>query len=82
MTARVSGATRVPGGLWFYEKRGASDNQFKLYMRRGLTGTDTLLVDPEALEKSTGKPHAINWYVPSPDGSIVAYGLSRFRINR
>jgi prolyl oligopeptidase len=74
---RVGSITRLPGDLYFLERRAATDNQFKLYMRRGLAGTDTLLVDPEALEKSTGKPHAINWYTPSPDGSIVAYGLSQ-----
>jgi prolyl oligopeptidase len=74
---RVGSITRLPGDLYFLERRAAADNQFKLYMRRGLTGTDTLLVDPEALEKSTGKPHAINWYTPSPDGSVVAYGLSQ-----
>ncbi len=74
---RVGSITRLPGDLYFLERRAATDNQFKLYMRRGLTGADTLLVDPEALEKSTGKPHAINWYVPSPDGSVVAYGLSQ-----
>ena len=74
---RVGSITRLPGDLYFLERRAATDNQFKLYLRRGLTGADTLLVDPEALEKSTGKPHAINWYVPSPDGSVVAYGLSQ-----
>ena len=74
---RVGSITRLPGDLYFLERRGAADNQFKLYMRRGSTGADTLLVDPESLEKSTGKPHAINWYVPSPDGSVVAYGLSQ-----
>ncbi len=74
---RVNSITRLPGEVYFLERRAATDNQFKLYMRRGLSGADTLLVDPQALEKSTGKPHAINWYVPSPDGSIVAYGLSQ-----
>jgi prolyl oligopeptidase len=73
---RVALVNRLPGDLYFSERRSATDNQFKLYMRQGLTGTDKLLVDPEALEKKTGKPHAINWYVPSPDGRLVAYGLS------
>jgi prolyl oligopeptidase len=73
---RVAQVARVPGDLYFMERRGASENQFKLYLRRGLKGSDKLLVDPEALEKQTGKPHAINWYSPSPDGSLVAYGLS------
>ena len=77
VSARVSGVTRLPGGLWFYEKRGAKDNQFKLYARRGLKGSEVLLVDPDAIEKKTGKPHAINYFSPSPDGRFVAYGLSQ-----
>jgi len=73
---RVAQVTRLPGDLFFLERRSATENQFKLYMRQGAKGADKLLVDPEALEKKTGKPHAINWYSPSPDGSLVAYGLS------
>ena len=74
---RVAQVTRLPGELYFLERRSAKDNQYKLYMRQGLTGSDKLLVDPEALEKKTGKPHAINWYTPSPDGRMLAYGLSQ-----
>jgi prolyl oligopeptidase len=74
--ASVFGVQRSAGDRWFYEKRGARDNQFKLYVRQGLKGAETLLVDPEALEKQTGKPHAINFYMPSPDGRYVAYGVS------
>lgn len=75
-SARVVQAVRRPGDLWFYEKRGAADNQFKLYMRNGDSGEEVLLVDPEVLQKRTGKPHAINYFVPSPDGRLVAYGIS------
>ena len=73
---RVAQVNRVPGDLYFMERRSAADNQFKLVMRQGLKGSDKMLVDPEAVEKKTGKPHAINWYTPSPDGKLVAYGLS------
>jgi prolyl oligopeptidase len=73
---RVAQVARTLEDRYFIQRRGASENQFKLYVRQGLKGADTLLVDPEALEKKTGKPHAINWYFPSPDGARVAYGLS------
>lgn len=76
VTDRVAQVVRAPGDLYFMERRSATDNQFKLVVRQGLTGSDRLLVDPEALEKATGQPHAINWYSPSPDGRLVAYGLS------
>jgi prolyl oligopeptidase len=74
--ARVTNVTRLKGELLFYERRGAQDDQFKLFMRQGLQGRERLLFDPETLKKRTGKPHAINYYTPSPDGSIVAVGVS------
>jgi prolyl oligopeptidase len=52
------------------------DNQYKLYVRQGSKGAETLLVDPETMEKKTGKPYAINFYMPSPDGRYVVYGMS------
>ena len=77
VTERVAQLVRLPNDRWFLERRSATANQFKLFVRDGLAGSDKLLVDPEALEKSTGKPHAINWFTPSGDGKIVAYGLSK-----
>jgi len=74
--SRVKQVARETGDRWFLERRGASQNQFKLLMRQGLRGEDRVLVDPEAVEKRTGKPHAINYYSTSPGGALVAYGLS------
>ena len=74
--ARVAQVARETGDQWFSERRGASENQFKLTWRRGVGGQERVLVDPEAAEKHTGKPHAINYYMPSPGGAFVAYGLS------
>lgn len=77
VSARVVAPVRAPGDLYFYEKRGVKDNQFKLYMRKGLDGEETLLVDPELLAKKTGKPHAINYFSVSPSASHIAYGVSQ-----
>ncbi len=77
VTGRVSAVVREAGDRWFFERRGAQDNQFKLYLRQGLAGTERLLVDPEAMEKATGKPHAINYHLPSPGGRLLAYGISQ-----
>lgn len=76
VAARVFGVVRETGDRWFFERRGASENQFKLLVREGLAGKEHVLVDPEAIEKKTGKPHAINYYATSPGGALVAYGLS------
>lgn len=77
VSARVFEATRSAGDIWFYQKRGASEDQFKLCMRKGLNGKEVVLVDPEKIARRTGKPHAINYFMPSPDGRYVAYGLSQ-----
>lgn len=74
--ARVTSIKLLPGELYFYEKRGAADNQFKLFVRRGLRGAERLLVDPDAQTKATGEPHAISFYQPSDSGRYVAYGMS------
>jgi prolyl oligopeptidase len=74
--ARVNGVERRRGEQYFYQRRGAKDDQFKLYMRQGLAGKEKLLFDPETLKAATGKPHAINYFVPSPDGKLVAIGVS------
>jgi prolyl oligopeptidase len=75
-SARVAGVVRLPGELYFYQKRSVGEDQLKLYMRRGLQGPEKLLFDPELLTKKTGKPHAINYFTPSPDGKRVALGVS------
>jgi prolyl oligopeptidase len=72
--ARVIDVQRRPGGRMFFQRRGARDNQFKLYVRDG-KGT-RLLVDPEKTSRATGTPHAINYMQPSWNGRYVAYGLS------
>ncbi len=76
VAARVADVQRRPGDLIFFQKRGAKDNQFKLYVRRGEHGGDRLLVDPDAIHKRTGQPHSIDWYVASTSGRYLAYGLS------
>ena len=74
--ARVSKVQRLPGDVYFYEKRGASDNQFKVYVRHGLHGADRLLIDPDAMTTAGGPPHAVTFYSPSPSGRLLAYGMS------
>lgn len=67
---------RLPGEQLFYLKREAGHAQFKLVTRNGLTGAERVLVDPEQLAKAKGVPHAINYFVPSWNGKLLAYGMS------
>jgi len=63
-------------GAVTYLKRSAEENQFKLYRRDRIDGPERVLVDVDAIARSTGKPHAIDGFSVSPDGRVVAYGLS------
>lgn len=73
---RVQFVALAGGGRVFYEKRGADDNQLKLYVRDGYAGAERLLVDPDALAKADGSPHAIEFFQASNNGKFVAYAVS------
>ena len=73
--SRIGGLVRLRNGTIFFQRRGATDNTFKLYLR-DTDGKERLLADPDDWQKETGRPHAINYFEPSPDGSMVAIGVS------
>jgi len=75
--AKVGGVTRLANGKIFYRKRLASEDIAKLYMRDSMKGAEVLLADPDEFKARTGKPHALNYFVPSWDGRYVAYGISQ-----
>ncbi len=71
------GAISVPipvSGRYFYQRRDGRQNQPVLYMRQGVDGSDRVLVDPNSLD--TAGTIALDWYYPSEDGRLLAYGLS------
>jgi len=74
-SAIVGTARQDAGGNVYFTRRGAKDNTLKLYFRDA-SGRESLLVDPDDWQKETGKPHAINYFAPSPDGRLVAFGIS------
>jgi len=59
---------------YFYQRREGGQNQPVLYVRDGLNGVDRALVDPNA--ESAAGTVALDWYYPSRDGKLLAYGLS------
>jgi prolyl oligopeptidase len=61
-------------GRYFYLRRDGWQNQPVLYWREGVGGTDRVAVDPNAL--SQAGTTALDWYYPSEDGKLLAYGLS------
>lgn len=68
--------TPVPRkGSYFYTKREGKQNQPILYVRDGLKGKDRVLVDPN-LQAKDGTV-ALDWWFPSRDGKLLAFGLSK-----
>lgn len=66
---------RPDGGYrYFYLRREGSQNQPILYRREHLRGEDHLLVDPASF--SEDGTSALDWWYPSPDGRLLAYGIS------
>ena len=71
------GALSVPTptrGRYFYQRREGRQNQPVLYVRDGVGGEDRVAVDPNALDAAGTT--ALDWYYPSDDGRLLAYGLS------
>src|SRR5262249_7269873 len=61
-------------GRYFYQKRTGAQEQPVLYVREGRDGEDRVLLDPARL--SADATSALDWYYPSPDGRLLAYGTS------
>jgi prolyl oligopeptidase len=62
-------------GRYFYTRRTGLQNQAVLLFRDGLRGEDRVLVDPNTLAKDGTA--TLDWYFPSVDGKLVAYGISK-----
>jgi prolyl oligopeptidase len=59
----------------FYLKLAPGQAAAVLCMREGLVGAEKVLIDPERFARGATKA-AIDWFVPSPDGRHIAYGVS------
>jgi prolyl oligopeptidase len=63
------------GERYFYTHNGGLQQQGVLYTTIGLSGTPAVALDPNSL--ATNGSLTIAGYVPSPDGTILAYGVSQ-----
>lgn len=64
----------VFGGRYFHQQRRASEEQPRLLVRDSVDGPDRLLLDPVAF--SEDRTSALDWFHPSEDGRLLAFGLS------
>src|SRR5262249_56445944 len=62
------------GGRYFHQQRTGDQEQPVLYVREGREGPDRVLLDPAAL--SADRTSALDWWYPSEDGRLLAYGVS------
>jgi len=69
------GLPRERGGRLFWTQRDGDQAQPVLRIRDGLDGPERVLLDPAQLDASGLL--SLDWFRPSPDGSLVAVGLSR-----
>ena len=65
---------RPIAGRIFHLRRGGEQKQWVLYVRDSVRGADRAIVDPNALDPAGLT--VLDWYYPSPDARLVAYGLS------
>jgi prolyl oligopeptidase len=65
-----------PNGIprYFYRRRAGGQDQPTLWVRDGLHGPERELLDPNRIEPDGTL--ALDWYVPSSDGSWLCYGMS------
>ncbi|MGE5321383.1 MAG: prolyl oligopeptidase family serine peptidase [Actinomycetota bacterium] len=65
---------KIGGRLFFYLRRDGRQNQPVLYVREGVHGRDRVLLDVNTLARDG--TIALDWFYPSPDGRLLAYGAS------
>ena len=74
--ARVYDIRRLPEERYFYQKRLASEDVAKIYVRDGLGAPEKVIADPVKITPAGSPSFVLNYYAPSFDGSRVAYGAS------
>jgi prolyl oligopeptidase len=63
------------GGRYFYARRAAGADLFVLYMRRGATAAEEVLVDPASM--SADHSTSVSFEGFANDGSLVAFGVRK-----
>lgn len=65
------GLPQKAGKRYFYTRNSGLQNQAQLFVRKGLTGTPRLLIDPNTW--ATDGATALDGWEPSHDGKLLAY---------
>jgi prolyl oligopeptidase len=73
-TTGAVGTPAVRGSRYFYQRRDGRMDQPILVVRDGEGGGERTILDPNSL--SAGGIVALDWWYPSEDGRLLAYGIS------
>lgn len=65
---------RSDENLYFYTRREGKQNQSVLYVRKGVNGSDRVLVDVNAYDAQG--TIALDWWYPTHDGEYLCFGIS------
>ena len=74
---RVRSVMQLADGTLFFRKQPAAAKMPKLFVRDPKTKNDQLLIDPELIKSSDDQHFALEFYLPSPSGKHVLYGLAK-----
>jgi len=69
------GGIQQRGNLFFYIRREPDEQDFKLYVREGLSGSERLLIDPNKVFND-GRRYSLGVWSVSFDGKYVSYGIA------
>ncbi|MCK6426501.1 MAG: prolyl oligopeptidase family serine peptidase [Burkholderiaceae bacterium] len=72
----VAYGVQSAGGRVFYQVRPAGADNFKLAVRLQAQAPERILIDPTGMKGDDGAHVSLDWWVASPDGRHVVYGLS------
>src|SRR5207237_4384058 len=79
-TGVVGRVLRLPSDVYLYTKVLGGEDTSKLYIRKGLTRQERLLLDPERVEVATANRQTgskqIGYFVPSEDLEYVAVAIT------
>lgn len=71
----IASAPAIFGERYFFLKRAGIENHARLYMQRGgPTAEPELVLNPNSF--SADGTAALDWWFPSPDGRLIAFGRS------
>lgn len=75
MTTDQIGTPIWRNGRYFFMRRGIGADLYSIYMRRGATGPDEVLIDPTPM--SADHTTAVGIYDVSTDGKVLAYNIRK-----